>query len=128
MDPATGALDADVPYLIDGVRAFGLVVVLITVCLVKPRPGLTDSLGIAITVALSVSAVAWIAWMVTVNRPRLLTASLVVMGASGGVLAGLSQNSPAVAIGCAAACGAAVRLRTEVSVGIVAETMAAFLV
>jgi signal transduction histidine kinase len=65
--------------------------------------------------------------MMAVTRPRLLTVSLVVMGASGGVLAGLSQNSPAVAIGCAAVCGAGMRLRTEVSLGIVAQTMAAFL-
>ena len=50
------------------------------------------------------------------------------MGAAGGVLAGLSPNSAAVAFGCAAAFSAGIRLRTEASLGIVAETLAAFLV
>jgi signal transduction histidine kinase len=50
------------------------------------------------------------------------------MGAAGGVLAGLSPNSPAVAIGCMATLSAAVHLRTEASLGITAGTVAAFLV
>jgi len=53
--------------------------------------------------------------------------ALVVMGAAGGVLAGLSPNSPAVAVGCAAAFSAGVRLRTEASLAIMAETVAGFL-
>ncbi len=44
------------------------------------------------------------------------------------MLAGLSPNSPAVAIGCAAAFSAGVRLRPQVSLGIMAETVAAFLI
>ena len=57
-----------------------------------------------------------------------MVGGLAVMGAAGGALAGLSPNSAAVAVGCAAAFGAGVRLRTEVSLGIIAETVAAFLV
>jgi len=66
--------------------------------------------------------------MVAEHKPWLNLGSLVVMGAVGGVLAGLSPSSPAVAIGCAAAFSAGVRLRTDVSLGIMAETVAAFLI
>jgi len=117
--------------VVDLVRGFGLVVVIITVCLASPRPG-TDSarsLGIAVTLALS--AAGWIAWMLsghTGARRGLNLGGLVVMGAAGGALAGLSPNSPAVAVGCAAAFSAGVRLRTEASLAIVAETVAAFLI
>ena len=54
--------------------------------------------------------------------------SLVVMGAAGGALAGLSPGSPAVAVGCAACFSAAVRLQTGLSLAVMAETVAAFLV
>jgi len=117
--------------VVDLVRGFGLVVVIITVCLASPRPG-TDSarsLGIAVTLALS--AAGWIVWMLsghTGARRGLNLGGLVVMGAAGGALAGLSPNSPAVAVGCAAAFSAGVRLRTEASLAIVAETVAAFLI
>ena len=79
-------------------------------------------------VALGLSAAAWIVWMLAENRPRMNLASLAVMGAVGGVLAGLSPNSPGVAIGCAACFSAGVRLRTEVSLAVMAETVAAFLI
>ena len=126
-DPVSGTSVVDVPRVIDGIRAAGLVVVIITVSLASPRPGTDGARGIAIAVTLGLSAAAWIVWMLSVSRPRMMTGSLVVMGAVGGVLAGLSPNSPAVAIGCAAAFGAGARLRTEVSLGIMAETVAAFL-
>jgi len=50
------------------------------------------------------------------------------MGAAGGTLTGLSPNSAAVAIGCMASFSAAVHLRPDVSLGITAETLAAFLI
>ena len=127
-DPVTGARVVDVPWVIDAIRAFGLVVVIITVSLARPRPGIDTVRGLAIAVTLGLSAAAWIVWMSTTCRPRMTTVSLAVMGAAGGVLAGLSPNSPAVAIGCAAAFGAGARLRTEVSLAIMAETVACFLV
>src|SRR5437016_1050698 len=80
---------------------------------------------------LGLSAAAWVAWMLsgsTGERTRLNLGSLIVMAGAGGVLAGLSPNSPAVAVGCAAAFSAGVRLRTEASLAIVAETVAAFLI
>ncbi len=66
--------------------------------------------------------------MLAADRPRTNLASLVIMGAAGGTLAGLSPNSPGVAIGCAACFSAGVRLRTEVSLAVMAETVAAFLI
>ena len=127
-DPVTGARVVDIPWVIDAIRALGLVVVIITVSLARPRPGTDTVRGLAIAVTLGLSAAAWIVWMSTRSRPRMTTVSLVVMGAAGGVLAGLSPNSPAVAIGCAAAFGAGARLRPEVSLAIMAETVACFLV
>ena len=114
--------------VIDIIRAIGLVVVIITVSLVSPGPGVDTALGLAIAVTLCLSAAAWIVWMLAEHRPWLNLGSLVVMGVAGGVLAGLSPSSPAVAIGCAAAFSAGVRLKTEVSLGVMAATVAAFLV
>jgi signal transduction histidine kinase len=127
-DPDTGNRTVDVPRVTDSIRAFGLLVVIITVWVARPRPGTESTHGIAILVTLGISAVAWVVWMVTQGKLRMTAVSLAVMGTAGGSLAGLSPNSPAVAIGCAAAFGAGARLRTETSLGITAATMAAFLV
>jgi len=130
-DPAQGAHAVNVARVIDAVRGFGLVVVVVTVSLASPRPGTDSPRGLAIAVTLALSAAAWVAWLlsgVTGDRRRLSLVSLVVMGAAGGVLAGLSPNSPAVAVGCAACFSAGVRLRTEASLAIVAETIAGFLI
>jgi signal transduction histidine kinase len=101
--------------------------VIVTVCLASPRPGFTTTRGTAIAITLGVSAVAWIVWVVTAELSRTGIASLIVMGAAGGVLAGLTPNSPALAVGCAAAFSAGVRLKTEVSLAILAEILAGFL-
>jgi signal transduction histidine kinase len=129
--PATAARAVNVARVIDAVRGFGLVVVVVTVWLASPRPGSDGPLGVAVAIALALSAAAWVAWLlsgVTGDRRRLSLVSLVVMGAAGGVLAGLSPSSPAVAVGCAACFSAGVRLRTEASLAIVAETIAGFLI
>jgi signal transduction histidine kinase len=127
-DVVTGARVVNVTRVIDVIRAIGLVVVIITVSLASPKPGTESPRSLAIAVALGLSAAAWVVWMLAEHRPWLNLGSLVVMGVAGGVLAGLSPNSPAVAFGCAACFSAGVRLRTEVSLGIVAATVAAFLV
>jgi len=117
--------------LVDLVRGFGLVVVIITVSLASPRPGTDSARGVAIAVTLALSAAGWIVWMLaghTGARRGLNLSGLVVMAGAGGVLAGLSPSSPAVAVGCAAAFSAGVRLRTEASMAITAETIAAFLI
>jgi signal transduction histidine kinase len=127
-DPATGARAVNVARVTDLVRAVGLVVVVITVTLASPRPGTGDPRQVAIAVTLALSAVAWVAWMLSDRFERLTVGSLIVMGGVGGVLAGLSPNSPALAVGCAATFSAGVRLRTELSLGILAEAIAGFLI
>jgi signal transduction histidine kinase len=54
--------------------------------------------------------------------------SLVVMAGAGGVLAGLTPSSPAIAVACAAAFSAGVRLNTGASLGITAEAVSAFVI
>ena len=128
-DPATGAVS--VTRMIDLIRACGLLVVIVTVTLASPRPGLDSAHGLAITITLGLSVVAWVAWMLsgsTGDRHWLSVGSLIAMAGIGGALAGLSPNSPAVAVGCAATFSAGVRLRTEGSLAILAETIAAFLI
>ena len=133
-DPATAIVEVDVPWVVDLIRAFGLVVVIVTVSLSSPPPGTDGARGLAIAVTLGLSAAAWIVWLLSGNgrwagiRRWMNLGGLIVMGAAGGALAGLSPNSPAVAIGCAACFSAGVRLRTEMSLAIVAETVAAFLI
>jgi len=130
-DPATGAPVVSATRVIDLIRACGLVVVIVTVSLASPRPGSGGAHGLAVAIALGLSAVAWVAWMLsgsTGDRRWLSLGSLVVMAGAGGALAGLSPNSPAVAVGCAAAFSAGVRLRIEGSLAITAETVAVFLI
>ena len=127
-DPATGARTVNVTRVIDVVRACGLVIVLVTVSLARPRPGTDGVRGVVITVVLVLSGLAWLAWMLSDRVQRLWVGSLVVMGAAGGVLAGVSPNSPALAVGCAAVFSAGVRLQTEISLGVLAEILAGFLV
>jgi signal transduction histidine kinase len=50
------------------------------------------------------------------------------MAGAGGVLAGVSPSSPAIAVACAAAFSAGVRLTTGASLGITAEAVAAFVI
>ena len=127
-DPATGARAVNVTRVTDLVRGCGLVIVFITVTLASPHPGTGDPRQVAIAVALVVSALAWIAWMLSDLIPSLTVGSLIVMGGAGGVLAGVSPNSPALAVGCAAAFSAGARLRTAASLGILAEIIAGFLI
>ncbi len=130
-DPVTGARAVSATRVIDLVRACGLVVVIVTVSLASPGPGSDGARGLAIAIMLALSAAAWVAWMLsgsTGERRWLNLGSLIVMAGAGGALAGLSPNSPAVAVGCAAAFSAGVRLRTEASLAITAETVAVFLI
>ena len=127
-DPATGARAVNVTWVTDLVRSCGLVVVLITVSLASPRPGTGDPRQVAIAVTLALSAIAWVVWMLSDRIERLTVGSLIALGGTGGVLAGLSPNSPALAVGCAAVFSAGVRLRTELSLGILAEVIAGFLI
>jgi signal transduction histidine kinase len=127
MDPVPGARSVNAGLVIDTVRVVGLVVVVITVSLARPSPATGGPRGTAIAVMLGVCAAAWITWILSQRRDGLMTGSLVVMGAAGGVLAGLSPASPAVAVGCVAVFAAGARLSTVVSLGITAGTVAGFL-
>jgi signal transduction histidine kinase len=118
----------DVRRVIAVFRAIGLVVVVVTVSTAKPRPALDGGIGTGIAVALAVSAAAWIVWILAQRGERTMTGALIVMAAAGGLLAGLSPQSPAVGVGCVATFSAGARLRTTASLGIMAETVAAFLI
>jgi signal transduction histidine kinase len=116
-----------VPPVIDAVRILILVMVLVTVPFASPHPGV-GTRGTAIAVALGVSAIAWVIWLSARSRPRVYLAALVVMAAAGGALAGMSEFNTAVAVGCVVTSSAGVRLSTETSLAITAETVAAFLI
>ncbi len=126
-EPAGAGGAVDVTRIIDAVRSVGLIVVFVTVCLAKPHPSLSGGQGTAIAVTLGICALAWISWLFGDRQRVMFVAGLIGMGAAGGVLAGLSPNSPAVAVGCMATLSASVHLRTEASLGITAEAVAAFL-
>ena len=128
MDPVLGARSMTATRVINTMRVAGLVIVVVaTVWLADPGPASGGARGPAIAVMLGVSAAAWIAWILSDGRGRLMTWSLVVMGAAGGVLAGLSPNGPAVGVGCVATFSAGARLSTTASLGVTAETVAGFL-
>jgi signal transduction histidine kinase len=127
-DPVTGAGTVDVAWVIDAVRAVGLVVVLITVCLASPGPATAGARGTAIAVTLGLSAAGWLAWLVAGHRNWITYIGLAVMSAAGGVLAALSPNSPAIVVGCMAAFSAGARLSTPGSLIAVLRTLVAFLV
>jgi signal transduction histidine kinase len=118
----------DVTRVIAVFRAIGLAVVVVTVSTAKPRPALDGGIGTGIAIALAVSAAAWIVWILARRGERTMTGALIVMAAAGGLLAGLSPQSPAVGVGCVATFSAGARLRTTASLGIMAETVAAFLI
>ena len=117
----------DVPPAVQVVRLLVLVIVIVTVPFSTPHFG-QGARGIAIAVTLVISALAWAVWTFAGDRPRLWIVMLAVMGAAGGALAGLSSLSTAVAVGFVVTVSAGARLPAEVSVAIVAETVAAFLI
>ena len=127
MHPPVGTRSVTAARVLAAARVAGLVVVVVTVPLARPGPAAGGARGTAIAVMLGVCAAAWISWVFSLRRDRLMTWSLVVMGGAGGVLAGLTPNSPAVAVGCVAVFGAGARLSTVASLGVTAETVAAFL-
>jgi signal transduction histidine kinase len=109
------------------VRFAVIVMVAVTVPLFTKQFG-SGALGIAIAVTLAVSTVAGVTWLLAEGRPRLWLGALAVMGAAGGALAGLSSLSTAIAIAFMVAISAGARLPAEASLGVVAETIAAFLI
>ena len=108
-------------------RTLGLVAVVYVVCVSKPLPA-AHGRGLAIAVTLALVTVAWIIWMCAGRRRRLTIGMLIVLAATGGVLAGLTPDSSAPAVSCVIAMTAGAQLSGDVSLGITAETVTAFLV
>ena len=125
-DPAAATSAAAVPTLLLAVRILVLVVVLVTVPLAEPHLGAGAS-GTGVAVALGVTAISYVIWLLAGRGEHLTVAALAVLGVAGGVLAGLSPLSTAIAVGCVATTAAGVRLSTEASLAITAGTVAAFL-
>jgi signal transduction histidine kinase len=117
----------DVPLPVNVIRMAVLVAVVVTVPLFTPHFA-TSGLGIAVAVTLGLSAASWLVWQFAGARPRLWLVMLIVMGASGGALAGLSSLSTAVSVGFVVAVSAGARLPGEASLAITAETIAAFII
>jgi len=115
------------PPAILAIRVIVLVMVLITVPLARPHPG-QGGAGIVVAITLGLSAAAWLTWLFAGRARPVVLPAMVVMAAAGGVLAGVSWDSPAVAVGCVVTASAGVRLETEASLAITAETIAAFLI
>ena len=124
--PATAAQDT--PAAIRFVRVLVLVVMLGTVPLASPHPGLTGARSVAILLCLVVCAAAWIVWLRAGCRYALMVTALSVMAVAGGTLAGLSPFSTAIAVGCVVTSSAGIRLTTEASLTLTAATVAAFLI
>jgi signal transduction histidine kinase len=113
---------------VDRFRALGVVAGLAAVVIfTQPRPWQDGGRGVAVAITVGLSATGWIAWMLAARWPRLLIPGLVLMGGAGGVLTGLSPASAAAAVGALAAFSAGDTLRPDLSAGIAAEILAAFL-
>jgi hypothetical protein len=102
--------------------------VFITVSLASPGPSTSGARGTAIAVTLGLSAAGWIVWMLAGGRVWPVYGGLSVMSAAGGVLAGLSWDSAAVAVPCAATFSAGARLRIPASLTVVLRTVIAFVI
>jgi signal transduction histidine kinase len=113
--------------VLDTARGIALVVVLITVSIAVPHPGLGGK-RLAIGITLAISAIGWITWIVAGKNRRLAIAALITMGLAGGALTGLSPNSPAAAVGCVVTMTAGANLEIYASAGITAGTIASFLI
>jgi signal transduction histidine kinase len=112
--------------LVLAVRLVVLAGVLVTVPFAVPHPGVGGR-GLGVAIALGVVLAGWIFWLLSQRSQPGTVAALAVMGLAGGLLAGLSPLSPAVAVGCVVTAAAGVRLSTEASLAVTAITVAAFL-
>ncbi len=127
-DQAVAAGSPALVRVIDIARTATLVVVLVTVILAVPHPGFTGGRSLAIAITLTITAVAWVIWILAGGRYHVAVPALITMGLAGGALTGLSPNSPAAAVGCVVTMAAGANLATYTSLGITAGTIASFLV
>jgi signal transduction histidine kinase len=127
-DQATVVRTPGLLRVLDVVRAATLVVVIVTVVMARPHPGLVFGRGLLISITLAITAAAWIVWMLFTHWRAVAVPALTVMGLAGGILAGVSPNSPAVAIGCVVGVTTGAALATYTSLSIIAATIATFLI
>jgi len=126
-DPVAVVYGRDFGWVLYVVRVLVLVVVLATLPLAKPRLGVGPQ-GTALAIAMGVAAVSYVAWLFAQRSDPMTVATLAVMAVSGGVLAGLSPLSTAIAIGCVVTSSAGARLDFEKSLALTSATVATFLV
>jgi signal transduction histidine kinase len=132
-DPVAAAYTGDlpgpgsVPPVAHLIRGLGLVMVIATVS-VSPNPPDTRGRGLAILVSLTVAAGAWIVWMLSGRRPRTFVGAMIVIAAAAGILTALTPDSGATFFCLMMTFSSGSLLATEISVGITAEVVAAFLI
>jgi signal transduction histidine kinase len=125
---SAGTASPGLMHVVDIAGTVVLVAMIATVFAARPHPGLTGGRGLVVTITLAITTVAWIVWIPTSKQSRVNVAALITMGVVGGVLAGLTPNSAAIAAGCVAAISAGSNLPTFPSMGIAASAIAAFLI
>jgi signal transduction histidine kinase len=125
-DPVALVYGRKFGWVLDAVRVLVLAVVLATLPLAKPRLGVGPT-GTALAIALGVAAISYVAWLLSRRSEPLTIATLGLMAISGGVLAGLSPLSTAIAIGCVVTSSAGARLDFEKSLALTSATVATFL-
>ncbi|MBO0821718.1 MAG: hypothetical protein J2P26_12815 [Nocardiopsaceae bacterium] len=113
------------PRSLTAIRLGIVAVALVAVPFANSFPG-PGARGAAMIVALAVAGAGWLLWLLGLGNQRAFLLGMVVLGASGGVMAGLSGFSSAIAIGCVATTTAGVSLAPGVSLAVTAQTVVAF--
>ena len=108
------------------VRVLVLLVVLVTLPFAKPELGV-GAQGTALAIALGTATISYVIWLFVRDNEPMTVAMMAAMAVSGGVLAGLSPLSTAIAIGCVATSSAGARLDFEKSLAVTSATVATFL-
>jgi signal transduction histidine kinase len=132
-DPVAAAYSGDmpgpgtVPPAAHLLRGAGLLMVLLTVSTSSNPPG-THGRGLGVLIVLVVASCAWIVWMLSGSRQRLMVTAMVVVAGAGGILTGLTPFSGAIFLCLMMTFSAGSLLTTELSVAITAEVLAAFLI
>ena len=126
-DPVALVYGRKFGWVLDAVRVLVLAVVLATLPLAKPRLGVGPQ-GTALAIALGVAAISYIVWLLSRRSEPMTVTTMAAMAVSGGVLAGLSPLSTAIAIGCVVTSSAGARLAFEKSLALTSATVATFLV
>jgi signal transduction histidine kinase len=104
-------------WLIRIVRIVGLMTLAYITARAVPGAG-RHGRSLAISLTLAVACLSWLYWVVRDGRTRRLAVPLTLLAMSGGLLAALTPNSPAIAFTAVATLGAAALLSPEATTGI----------